>query len=81
MRAFTSLRDWQKNAQTWEEEAAVAKQLLETGVMIAPGKNYGGIDGQVGWVRMSFSIPEEKLREGLERIGMTLGVEKDSKGE
>jgi hypothetical protein len=49
--------------------------------MIAPGKNYGGIDGQVGWVRMSFSIPEEKLREGLERIGMTLGVEKDSKGQ
>jgi hypothetical protein len=46
--------------------------------MIAPGKNYGGIDGQAVWVRMSFSM-EEKLREGLERIGMTLGLEKDSK--
>jgi hypothetical protein len=79
MRAFTFAR-LPKNAQTWEEEAAVAKQLLEAGLMIAPGKNYGGIDGQVGWVRMSFWIPEEKLREELERTGMTLGLEKDSKG-
>jgi len=65
-----------KNAQTWDEEMAFVKQLLHAGVMVAPGKNFGGVDGQIGWVRMSFSIPEKDLRVGLERISETLGLGK-----
>ncbi|TVY17748.1 putative aminotransferase aclI [Lachnellula arida] len=69
-----------KSAQTWEDEMAFVKQLLHAGVMVAPGKNFGGVDGQIGWVRMSFSIPEEKLRLGLERIRETLGLGKFGEG-
>ncbi|KAM0304914.1 hypothetical protein ACHAO8_011367 [Botrytis cinerea] len=64
-----------KNAQSWGDEAAVVKQLFDAGVMVVPGKNFGGVDGEFGWVRLSFSIEEKKLRDGLWRIGQTLGFE------
>ncbi|KAF7911780.1 uncharacterized protein EAE98_011895 [Botrytis deweyae] len=66
-----------KNAQSWDDEAAGVKQLFDAGIMVTPGKSFGGIDGEFGWVRLSFSIEEKKLREGLWRIGQTLGFEND----
>ncbi|KAI9647508.1 hypothetical protein NHQ30_003893 [Ciborinia camelliae] len=66
-----------KNAQNWDDEAAVVKQLFDAGVLVIPGKNFGGIDGEVGWIRLSFSIHEKELLDGLWRIGHTLGFEED----
>jgi len=63
-----------KNAKNWDDEASVAKQLLDSGVMVGPGKGFGGIDGEVGWFRLSFSIPQEKLKTGLKRIEKILGL-------
>jgi len=63
-----------KTAQSWDAEAYVAKQLLDLGVMITPGKSFGGIDGEVGWFRISFSVTEEKLKIGIERIGKVLSL-------
>ncbi|KAJ8071231.1 hypothetical protein OCU04_001566 [Sclerotinia nivalis] len=67
-----------KDAQTWEEEEDIVKRFLDCGVMVGPGKGFGGIDGQVGWIRISFSIEEKKVKEGLRRIGKTLGLKKES---
>ncbi|KAH8597079.1 pyridoxal phosphate-dependent transferase [Bisporella sp. PMI_857] len=53
-------------------EGEVAKKLAAAGVMVVPGK--GGVDAESGWVRISFSIPEARLRDGIERIGMALDL-------
>ena len=66
-----------KHAQTWEEEAEMITRLSSVGVMVVPGKSFGGVDGQTGWVRLGFSIPENKLKSGLEIIEKTLGFEKE----
>ncbi|PQE18822.1 1-aminocyclopropane-1-carboxylate synthase 1 protein [Rutstroemia sp. NJR-2017a WRK4] len=62
-----------KNAQTFEEEAAVVGKLKESGVLVQPGKMWGGIDGEKGWVRFSFAVKEEVMRDALERMGRVLG--------
>jgi aspartate/methionine/tyrosine aminotransferase len=62
-----------KDAQTFEEEAAVVGKLKESGVLVQPGKMWGGIDGEKGWVRFSFAVKEEVMRDALERMGKVLG--------
>ncbi|KAM3069257.1 hypothetical protein ACMFMG_010768 [Clarireedia jacksonii] len=64
-----------KDAQTWEEEAAVVDKIKESGVLVQPGKRWGGIDGEMGWVKMLFAVKEEVMREALARIGKVLGKE------
>lgn len=54
-----------KTAETWEDEAAILKKLMEGGVSVVPGKHYGGIDGQKGWIRMLFAVREDVMREAI----------------
>jgi len=58
-----------KNAETWEEEDVVVQKLLENGVSLGGGKSWGGIDGEKGWIRMTFSVPEDVMREVILRMG------------
>jgi aspartate/methionine/tyrosine aminotransferase len=65
------------DAKTWEDEKDVADRLLEGGVFVVAGRGFGGVDGEVGWIRVAFSVEESLLREGLRRMGTILGLEKD----
>jgi aspartate/methionine/tyrosine aminotransferase len=62
-----------KDAQTWEEEAAVVGKLKESGVLVQPGKMWGGIDGEKGWVRFLFAVKKEVMRDALEKMRKVLG--------
>lgn len=56
---------------TGESAADFAARLLEdAAVVVTPGSAYGSA-GE-GYVRMALTIPEERLREALERIGAVL---------
>ncbi|TVY20174.1 putative aminotransferase aclI [Lachnellula arida] len=57
-----------KNAQTWEEEANVIRRFAEYGVKVSPGREYVGEDGEKGWARIGFSVPETMLREAISRM-------------
>lgn len=50
---------------TWESEAYLNDLLEEAGVSAGAGSGYR--EAQPGWFRLTFSIPEEELRLGLER--------------
>lgn len=56
---------------TGESAANFAARLLEdAAVVVTPGSAYG--NAGEGYVRMALTIPEERLREALERIGAVL---------
>ena len=56
---------------TGESAVDFAAHLLEdAAVVVTPGSAYGSA-GE-GYVRMALTIPEERLREALERIGAVL---------
>lgn len=57
-----------KNAQTWEEEADIIRRFAECGVKVSPGREYVGEDGEKGWARIGFSVPETMLREAISRM-------------
>lgn len=57
-----------KNAETWEDEAKMIRRFAEYGVKVSPGREYVGEDGEKGWVRIGFSVPETMLREAISRI-------------
>ena len=61
-----------KNSTTLNEEENFVRKLRENGVLVAPGRLAGEFKGTMGWVRIQFSVPEETLRNGLDRIGKTL---------
>lgn len=50
----------------------------EAMVLVSPGKgfHFPGSDDVQGWVRVTFAVPGDVLREGLDRIGRALGFEK-----
>ncbi|TVY87214.1 putative aminotransferase [Lachnellula willkommii] len=57
-----------KDAQTWEEEANVIRRFAEYGVKVSPGREYVGEDGEKGWARIGFSVPETMLRDAISRM-------------
>ena len=65
-----------KNAETWDQEAEMIQRLRKcgasgdggVGVAVVPGRHYGGIDGEKGWIRMLFAVKEEVMKEALERM-------------
>lgn len=60
-----------KNATNWEEEADMVERIKKGGVLVAPGKRYN-VDGEVGWIRLLFAVPEGIMREAIKRIGKVL---------
>jgi aspartate/methionine/tyrosine aminotransferase len=65
------------DAKTWEDEKEVVDRLLQGGVFVVAGRGFGGVNGEIGWIRVAFSVEEEDLREGLRMIGIILGLEKE----
>ena len=55
-------------AKSQAEEMAVFLQYIQAGVMVAPGWAYHINANQRGWMRVSFAVGHESLREGLKRI-------------
>ena len=51
-----------------DTEAFAARLLAERGVAIAAGEHFG----MCGWARLGFGAEEQKLREGLARLGLAL---------
>lgn len=57
--------------QATEREFALARKLLDAGVVLHPGEEHGK---HIGWFRLVFSQDEDTLREGLARLLKALGV-------
>lgn len=57
-----------KGCRCWEEEAMIVERLKENGVLVSPGRTYHGLEEEKGWIRITFAVPEDTLREGLERV-------------
>ena len=54
------------------DSASFATMLLEdAGVVVPPGRGYG--EAGEGFIRISLTVPDERLEEGLERIRKALG--------
>jgi aspartate/methionine/tyrosine aminotransferase len=66
------------DAQSWEEEALMAKRLAEAGVLISPGRAYHGPESEKGWMRVGFAVQPSDLAEALRRMKT---VYKSSNGE
>ena len=62
-------------AKTWEDESRMVQKLTEAGVLVSAGRNYHGVQKEKGWVRLSFSIEQNRLREALGRIEIALDLE------
>jgi LL-diaminopimelate aminotransferase len=55
-----------------ETSVSFADRLLdETGVFVAPGSGYG--DRGEGYVRLSLTVPDDRLAEAMDRLGAVLG--------
>ena len=66
------------HADSWEAEAALVARLRDHGIAVHPGRvASGGVDGEMGWVRLSFAVTPEMLAEGLDRIEKTLSLGSD----
>lgn len=55
-------------ATTWDDEEALVELLREAGLKVSPGKVFRGSEDEKGWVRITFAIPEDQLREGVARL-------------
>ena len=54
---------------TWDEEAEAVRKLREiAGVKAIPGKAYGGVDGEKGWVRLAFAVEEGVMRKAVSKM-------------
>ena len=56
-----------KDAKTWEDEAAMVKKLRELGVLVTPGRLFHGGEAEKRWARVTFSVPEDLLKDALRR--------------
>ena len=66
-----------KDDDDWEKRQV--GQLRENGVLVGMGRDYhlGAWPEEKGWVRIVFALEQERLREGLRKIGMVLSLEQE----
>jgi len=56
---------------TGESSTGFADRLLDrTGIFVAPGNGYG--ERGEGYVRLSLTVPDDRLEEAMERLRRTL---------
>lgn len=68
---YTMLQVTSPHVALYQEREAKIIQLCSTnGVLIKPGSAYRS--EELGWFRITFTLPEIVLREGLSRIGQCL---------
>lgn len=56
--------------ETWEEESKLAWMMVQGGVWLATGEAFSS--EEPGCFRISFSVPEEELMFGMERLRVVL---------
>ena len=64
-----------KNARTFKDEAASFDRLAKHGVVVAPGRFFHGVETDLGWARIRFSVPVGVMTEAVERIEKFLQAE------
>lgn len=58
-----------KKAVTIHDENAFFQDLeLRSGIKVAPGGGFSGVEKDVGWARMRFSISVEDMEEAVEKL-------------
>ncbi|KAL1956837.1 hypothetical protein VTO42DRAFT_6787 [Malbranchea cinnamomea] len=60
-------------AKTWEDEALMVAKLKDAGVLVHAGRDCRGMRKEKGWVRLTFSLQEDRLNEALRRMEVALG--------
>ncbi|KAH8801500.1 1-aminocyclopropane-1-carboxylate synthase-like protein 1 [Xylogone sp. PMI_703] len=58
--------------QTIEAERKLAGEMIRAGIWLATGETFGS--ETPGWFRITFAVPEESLRFGMERLSKALGI-------
>lgn len=66
-----------KGIRTWEEEAIAVERLKESGVLVGSGRAFHGMEGEKGWMRLTFALPEDMLRVGLKKVQSCLQLLKE----
>ncbi|MCJ1271570.1 hypothetical protein MMC22_011472 [Lobaria immixta] len=66
-----------KEIRTWEEEAIAVERLKESGVLVGSGRAFHVMEGEKGWMRMTFALPEDMLRAGLKKVQSCLQLVKE----
>jgi aspartate/methionine/tyrosine aminotransferase len=62
------------NAKVKDAETAdVIEKGREKGVIVGRGTEFNGVEGENGWIKITFALPEEILKEGMERLKAALG--------
>ncbi|KAG9238582.1 pyridoxal phosphate-dependent transferase [Amylocarpus encephaloides] len=61
-----------KDAKTGEEADELFAELAKNGVLVSPGKFYNGINTEIGWARITFSVSLDVLQEALARMSQIL---------
>jgi DNA-binding transcriptional MocR family regulator len=67
-----------KGARCADDEARFFADLLaSTGVKVGEGRFYRGVEGDFGWARLRFSLPEAEMRDAVARMegGLETGAE------
>jgi DNA-binding transcriptional MocR family regulator len=64
-----------KNVRTFKDEAAAFERLAKQGVIVAPGRFFHGVETDLGWARIRFSIPVGTMNLAVQRIGAFLSLE------
>lgn len=59
-----------RNARTFKDEAAAFERLAEQGVVVSPGRFFHGVETDLGWARIRFSIPLGVMNVAVKRIGL-----------
>jgi aspartate/methionine/tyrosine aminotransferase len=62
-------------ATTREDEAYMALQLKEAGVVVSAGRAYHVPEGEKGWMRVGFAVDDGDLLEAMRRIETVLTKE------
>ena len=65
-----SIYVWLPVAQGHDSASFATLLLEEAGVVVPPGRGYG--EAGEGYIRISLTVPDDRLEEGLERIRSTL---------
>ncbi|KAI9745240.1 MAG: hypothetical protein M1818_001518 [Claussenomyces sp. TS43310] len=55
------------------ESSDVVHKLKESGLKVGSGTEFNTVEGEKGWIKLSFSLPEDVLREGMVRLKACLG--------
>ncbi|KAF2468469.1 1-aminocyclopropane-1-carboxylate synthase 7 [Lindgomyces ingoldianus] len=59
-------------AKTWDEEEEVVSKLRASGVIVSAGRKYNVAETEIGWVRITFAVPEVVMKNALERMKVSL---------